>query len=75
MMKNTITPVKTVQVDRNASTEMLQLQYDGVYSMLQMSNWNTTHPVALGLWDVLNELDDELREREREAALWVAGWD
>jgi hypothetical protein len=74
MMKNTITPVKTVQVDRNASTEMLQLQYDGVYSMLQMANFNTTHPVAVGLWDVLTELEDELREREREAALWVADW-
>jgi hypothetical protein len=74
MMKNTITPIKTVQVDRNASTEMLEAQYDGISSMLSMANWNTTHPVAVGLWNALNELEDELREREREAALWVADW-
>ncbi len=66
--------IKTVHVDRNTSTEMLEAQYEGVYSMLQFTGFNTTDPVAVGLWDTLTEIEDELREREREAAEWIVGW-
>jgi hypothetical protein len=67
--------LRTVYVDRNASTEALRQQYDGVYSLLQLVNFQFTDPVAQGLWNTLNELDEELRERDREAAEWAAGWD
>ena len=75
MFNNSSLPIKTVYIDRNSSTEVLEQQYEGIYAMLRLANFNTTHPVARGLWDSLTEIETELRIREYEAAEWVLGWD